>query len=130
MIGTAMPDEQTQQLQALRQANRVRLARAELKRRVAAGTVSAAAVVRGCPWEAASMEIGDLVRSQRRWGAARCRGVLIRVGLSENKQLGTLTERQRELLAAELEAAPRAGREIRGGRGAGRSDAGGGLTAV
>ncbi|HEV2773390.1 MAG TPA: hypothetical protein VGV57_11320 [Thermoleophilaceae bacterium] len=106
MLDTAMADEQTQQLQALRQANRVRLARAELKRRVAAGTVSAGAVVLGCPWEAASMEIGDLLRSQRRWGAARCRRLLLSVGLSENKQLDTLTDRQREALAAVLEAAP------------------------
>ena len=106
MLDTTMADEQTQQFQALRQANRVRLARAELKRRVAAGTVSAAAVVLGCPWEAASMEIGDLLRSQRRWGAARCRRLLLSVGLSENKQLETLTQRQREALAAVLEAAP------------------------
>ena len=106
MLDTAMADEQTPQLQALRQANRVRLARAELKRRVAAGQVSAAAVVLECPWEAASMEIGDLLRSQRRWGAARCRRKLMAVGLSENKPLDTLTERQREALAAVLEAAP------------------------
>ncbi len=106
MLSTAMADDQTQQLQALRQANRVRLARAELKRRVAAGTVSAAAVVLDPPWEAASMEIGDLLRSQRRWGAARCRRLLVSVGLSENKQLDTLTDRQREVLAAVLEAAP------------------------
>ncbi len=106
MLDTAMADEQTQQLQALRQANRVRLASAELKRRVAAGQVSAAAVVLECPWEAASMEIGDLLRSQRRWGAARCRRKLMAVGLSENKQLDTLTERQREALAAVLEPAP------------------------
>jgi hypothetical protein len=130
MLTIAMADEHTQQLQALRQANRVRLARAELKRRVAAGTVSAAAVVRRCPWEAASMEIGDLLRSQRRWGAARCRRLLVSVGLSENKQLATLTERQREALAAVLDA---------GAVGASRTDAGtggrpvhdaGGLTPV
>ncbi|MBA3422749.1 MAG: hypothetical protein H0U12_12835 [Thermoleophilaceae bacterium] len=104
MLSTAIADDQTQQLQALRQANRVRLARAELKRRIAAGTVSASTVVLDCPWEAASMEIGDLLRSQRRWGGARCRRLLVSVGLSENKQLGTLTDRQREVLAAVLEA--------------------------
>ena len=52
------------------------------------------------------MEIGDLLRSQRRWGAARCRRLLVSVGLSENKQLDTLTDRQREVLAAVLEADP------------------------
>ncbi len=106
MLNTAMDRQQTQQLQALRQANRVRLARAELKRRVAAGTASAAAVILGCPWEAASMEVGELLRSQRRWGAARCRRLLLSVGLTENKQLDTLTDRQREALAAVLEAPP------------------------
>ena len=51
------------------------------------------------------MEIGDLIRSQRRWGAARCRRLLVSVGLPENKQVGTLTDRQRKVLAAVLEAA-------------------------
>lgn len=106
MFSNGVVDDQTQQLQALRQANRVRLARAELKRKVASGEVSAAQVVAGCPWEAASMEIGDLLRSQRRWGIARCRRLLVAVGLPENKQIGTLTERQRKLLAAVLEAGP------------------------
>jgi hypothetical protein len=107
MLSTAVADDQTQQqLQALRQANRVRLARAELKRKVASGKVTAAQVVVDCPWEAASMEIGDLLRSQRRWGIARCRRLLVAAGLPENKQIGTLTDRQRKLLAAVLEAAP------------------------
>ena len=105
MLTTAVED-QPQQLRALGKANRVRLARAELKRKVAAGEVCAAEVVLECPWEAASMEIGDLLRSQRRWGEARCRRLLVSVGLPEHKQLGTLTDRQRKLLAAVLEAAP------------------------
>jgi len=99
-------EDQPQQLRALGKANRVRLARAELKRQVASGEVTAEQVVLECPWEAASMEIGDLLRSQRRWGAARCRRLLVSVGLPEHKQVGTLTDRQRKLLAAVLEAAP------------------------
>jgi hypothetical protein len=111
MLRNVIADDQAQQqLQALRQANRVRLARAELKRKVAAGEVSVAEVVTDCPWEAGSMEIGDLLRSQRRWGAARCRRLLVSVGLAENKQVGTLTDRQRNLLAAVLEAAAPPGR--------------------
>ena len=104
MLSNAVED-QPQQLRALGKANRVRLARAELKRKVAAGEVTAAQVVLECPWEAASMEIGDLLRSQRRWGAARCRRLLVSVGLPEHKQIGTLTDRQRKILAAVLEAA-------------------------
>jgi hypothetical protein len=56
------------------------------------------------------MEIGDLLRSQRRWGAARCRRLLVSVGLPENKHVGTLTDRQRRVLSAVLSAAP-TGRE-------------------
>jgi hypothetical protein len=106
MLSNVVVDDQAQQqLLALRQANRVRVARAELKRKVAREELSVADVVVTCPWEAASMEIGDLVRSQRRWGAARCRRLLVSVGLPENKQVGTLTDRQRKVLAAVLESA-------------------------
>jgi len=105
MLSNAVED-QPQQIRALGKANRVRLARAELKRRVAAGEVTAAHVVLECPWEAASMEIGDLLRSQRRWGDARCRRLLVSVGLPEHKQVGNLTDRQRKLLAAVLDAVP------------------------
>lgn len=95
-----------QRLAALKAANRVRLARAELKRKVAAGEVSAADVVVNCPWEAASMPISDLLRSQRRWGAARCRRLLVSLSLPENKEVGTMTERQRVVLAAMLGGGP------------------------
>ena len=91
-----------QHLQALERANRVRLARAELKRQVAAEEVTAADVVLSRPWEADSMSISELLMSQRRWGRARCRRMVVSLGLPENKQLGTLTERQRLGLAARL----------------------------
>jgi hypothetical protein len=93
-----------QHIRALEQANRVRLARADLKRRVAAQSTSVAEVVLGCPWEAKSMELSDLLMSQQRWGRARCRRVLVSLGLPENKQIGTLTERQRRAIAAALAA--------------------------
>jgi hypothetical protein len=91
-----------QHLRALQQANRVRLARAELKRRVAAQATTVADVVLECPWEAESMALSDLLMSQRRWGRARCRRVLLSLGLPENKQIGTLTDRQRRALASTL----------------------------
>ncbi len=49
------------------------------------------------------MELSDLLMSQRRWGRARCRRVLLSLGLPENKQIGTLTDRQRHALASTLE---------------------------
>jgi hypothetical protein len=93
-----------QHLRALEHANRVRLARAELKRRIAAQDLSAAEVVLSCPDEAGGMSISDVLMSQRRWGRARCRRLLLSVGLVENKPLGTLTERQRRELATVLAA--------------------------
>lgn len=94
-----------QHMQALARANKVRLARAELKRRVAAGEVGVSDVVVNCPWEAASMAVGDLLMSQRRWGQTRCRKFLAQIPMSEQKTIGSMTERQRRTLAAML--APR-----------------------
>src|SRR3954470_1480998 len=96
--------EQQQHLRALEYANRVRLARARMKRRVAAAELSAAEVVLTCPWQAHSMSVSDLLMSQRRWGRARCRRLLVSLGVRENKQTATLTDRQRLALAAVLEA--------------------------
>jgi hypothetical protein len=96
--------DQEQHLRALEYANRVRLARARMKRRVAAGELSAAEVVMSCPWQAHSMSISDLLMSQKRWGRTRCRRLLVSLGIPENKQVGTLTERQRLALAAVLTA--------------------------
>jgi hypothetical protein len=102
MAETATSDAAPQHLRALEQANRVRLARAELKRQVASQTTTVADVVLTCPWEAESMALSDLLMSQRRWGRSRCRRVLLSLGLPENKQVGTLTDRQRNALAATL----------------------------
>ena len=92
-----------QHLRALAYANRVRLARAALKRSVGAGEASAAEVIRDCPWEAESMTLLELLTSQRRWGRTRARKLLAAAGLYENKRLGTLTDRQRAMLASTLE---------------------------
>jgi len=91
-----------QHMRALERANEVRLARAELKRRVALGQADVASVVLDPPEEAASMAIADLLMSQHRWGHTRCRKFLAMVPLSENKTLGSMTERQRNRLATML----------------------------
>jgi hypothetical protein len=91
-----------QHMRALERANQVRLARAELKRRVAAGETGVAEVIVQCPWEAASMAVGDLLMSQRRWGQTRCRKFLAQIPMSEQKTIGSMTERQRGTLAAML----------------------------
>jgi hypothetical protein len=92
-----------QRLRALERANEVRLARAGLKRRIAEGAVSAGEVILTSPWEASSWTVGDLLMSQRRWGSTRCRKFLSRNQIGEMKQVGALTERQRQMLAAALQ---------------------------
>ena len=101
--------EPPQHMRALERANLVRLARAELKRAIARGDADPSEIVRDCPWETESMTLAELLTSQRRWGRTRARKFLMPLSLNENKQLGTLTERQRRLLATEL-AARAAGR--------------------
>jgi hypothetical protein len=99
---TASAIQAPQHMQALARANRVRLARAELKRSIARGDVEAAEVIRECPWETESMTLAELLTSQRRWGRTRARKFLLGLALNENKRLGTLTTRQRALLSTEL----------------------------
>ena len=93
-----------QHMLALQRANRVRLARAALKRKVAGGEIDPAEIVLKCPWEVESMAISELLMSQKRWGRTRCRKFLMSIGLSETKTVGSLTERQRVTLAALLTA--------------------------
>lgn len=99
---TTAPGDAPQHMQALERANMVRLARAELKRAIARGDRDPSEVVQECPWETESMTIAELLTSQRRWGRTRARKFLLPLSLSENKRLGTLTARQRRLLATEL----------------------------
>ncbi len=95
-----------QHMRALARANRVRLARAELKRQVADGELTVADVVLECPWEAESMAIADLLMSQHRWGRTRCRRFLSSRPMSETKSIGTRTDRQRRARAALLGGEP------------------------
>lgn len=104
---TAAPAVLPQHMRALAHANRVRLARAALKRAIYSGEADAHEVVLACPWEAETMTVGELLGSQRRWGRTRVRKFLVFLALNENRELGRLTERQRRVLATELEAKAR-----------------------
>ena len=101
---TATIEADQQHLRALEHANRVRLARAAMKRGIASGELPVVDVIVDCPWEVESMSISDLLMSQKRWGRARCRRLLTSIGIPENKQVGTLTERQRSAVADVLRA--------------------------
>lgn len=93
-----------QHLRALARANEVRLARAELKRRVLDQEVSVADIVLEPPAAAENMTVADLLMSQRRWGHTRCRKFLAAVPMSEAKTVGAMTERQRHAVAEALDA--------------------------
>ena len=103
MSQPACRTSEPQRLRALERANEVRLARAVIKRRIALGEVSAAEVILECPAAAASWPVGELLMSQRRWGTTRCRRFLSRNRIVETKPIGSLTDRQRQVLASELE---------------------------
>jgi hypothetical protein len=107
MTETATISQDPQRLRALERANQVRLARADLKRKIAEGAVPAASIILDAPWEASSWSVGELLMSQRRWGSTRCQKFLRSLEISENKQIGSLTERQRLVLANQLEARSR-----------------------
>ncbi|MGI8945095.1 MAG: hypothetical protein ACR2GL_02500 [Thermoleophilaceae bacterium] len=82
----------------------MRLERAATKQRIRRGELRVADIVLACPWQIEGMSISDLLLSQRRWGASRCRRLLTAVGIPEDKKVGTLTERQRRALVSGLEA--------------------------
>jgi hypothetical protein len=49
------------------------------------------------------MAVADLLMSQRRWGRTRARRFLAVIPMSENKTIGSMTDRQRRRLASQLE---------------------------
>jgi hypothetical protein len=93
-----------QHLRALQRANQIRLARADIKRRVALGDVSAVEVLLSGAEEIETMEISELLTSQRRWGHTRARRFLAAIPMTESKTIGSMTERQVATLASMLSA--------------------------
>jgi hypothetical protein len=89
-------------MRALDVANAVRTRRADLKRRVAAGKLDAAEVILGCPSEARTMVLEDLLMAQHLWGRVRSRRFVSAIPLSEGKTIGSMTERQRRTVVATL----------------------------
>jgi hypothetical protein len=96
-----------QRLRALQRANEVREARSALKRQIAAGKISASEVILSPSSEIESMHVLALLMSQRYWGRTRSREFLRAVLLSETKTVGSMTDRQRHLLAEILTAQDR-----------------------
>jgi hypothetical protein len=102
MMSVATTAAEPQHLHALARANEIRLARASMKRAIAAGERTVIEVLEACPAEAERMEIGELVSCQRRWGSQRTRRLLSGVPVVETKPVGALTDRQRRAIADAL----------------------------
>ena len=91
-----------QYMEALRRANEVRFARTQTRREVSRGTLSVSEVILTCRPELRTMTLLELLIAQHRWGAKRSRDLLAELDLPETKSLGTMTERQRRLVADRL----------------------------
>jgi hypothetical protein len=92
----------SQQMEALAKANRVYRDRAILKRAVASGDTTVAAVVLANPPEAAGMTVYKLLIVQHGWGPGKVGRFLRSVPLSESRRVGELTDRERDRLVARL----------------------------
>jgi hypothetical protein len=92
----------SQRLRSLDRADRVRMTRSRVKRRIATGELTAAEVILTARWEIERMPIAEVLGSQPQWGAARCHRFLAAVRIGETKTIGSMTKRQRLATAAEL----------------------------
>jgi hypothetical protein len=107
---TVVPERTLQQRRAaLEEANRVRLARAQLKRDLKAGRVSIYDLLAEPPEWIETMPVAQLLQAVPGIGPVKARGMLQRTGISASKTVGSiswrtvagLSPRQRgELLAA------------------------------
>ena len=96
---TAVP---TVQLENLAQANAVRLARAELKRALKAGSVEIEEVIAHPPRFAEQAKIADLLLALPGVGPTRTNRLLVDCQIPYGKTLASLSERQRGVLIALL----------------------------
>ena len=62
-----------------------------------------AEVILTCPSEIASMPVAQLLASQRGWGEVKSRALLAQAAVREDKSVGTLTDRQRLIVASLLQ---------------------------
>jgi hypothetical protein len=100
-----------QHMTALKLANEVRVARADLKRRVRTNEQSAADVVLTNPPAAQRMTVASLLACQRGWGSEKTRRFLKTFSMSESRTVGSLVERERQGVASRLHGGMRALRD-------------------
>src|SRR5665811_982852 len=99
----------SQPMDALAKANKIRKARADLKREIAAGKVSIESILTpgaAIPWELESMPVCKLLTAQRRCGDRRAMVFLRSLGIGEQRPVGALTARQRQAIVSMLRGEP------------------------
>lgn len=103
--GIATPERSLEQrLDALRQANEIRVRRSRLKRDIRTGECAPSAVIESPPPCAASMRIFDLLCAIPKCGRVKAARLLNQHRVGQSKTLCGLSDRQRGELAAAVKA--------------------------
>lgn len=88
---------------ALKNANRIRVARAAMKVDLKAGRVTAVEILADPPGHAMSMKLQALLVAVPKFGVVKANRVMNRCRVSTSKTVGGLSERQRNEIILELE---------------------------
>jgi hypothetical protein len=83
-------------------ANEVRVCRMNVKADLAAGRVDLASILADPPPDLCGMQIGKLVKALPLMGVTRTHRILTRAGVSFDRRLDALTERQRDAILLQL----------------------------
>jgi len=89
------PRSREQRLRALAKANEVRLARAQLKRELSAGSLELTQLLAGPPPCADTAKLRDLLLAVPRMGPVKVRRTLSHCRIADSKTLAGLSDRQR-----------------------------------
>jgi hypothetical protein len=84
-----------QRLRSLEHANEVRMARAELKKNLASGTIKLVQILADPPPCVRTARVRDLLLVLPKIGSVKAARILAHCGIAHAKTLGGLTERQR-----------------------------------
>ena len=89
-------------MKALRRANEIRTARAQLKRDLRAGKVKIEQLLRDPPEYVESAKAFDMIVAVPKYGRVKANKILTQCRISPSKTIGGLSERQRAELVAFL----------------------------
>jgi len=95
-ISAAVPERTSEQrLRALRRANEIRTARAQLKRDLKAGKAKIETLLKDPPEYVLSAKVFDMILAVPKYGRVKANKILSQCRISPSKTIGGLSERQR-----------------------------------